>query len=235
MKPSASRIWIEGRRSERGARPCWWMVSVTFQGLPVLTLYGVEESLVVTTPPATAAAGAVRSRNAAIKRQRRMILVATCTRLPPGPVALHHSPAVQRSGVGQRAAEAPERHLVLRAQEQEALAVRPHRNRLAAQIPDRREVVGERQRLDLVRRAVYPHRPLGRVQAVVHAVDQVPRHRPARLGHAHARRPAPGGLARVVAGGVVDEAAALERPPQQRAADREAGLLARPDVLGAVG
>src|SRR3954470_19569410 len=124
------------------------MVSVTFHGLPVLTLPGVEESFVVTTPSASAAAGAVRSRNAAIKRQRRMILVSTCTRLPPDPVALHHSPAVQRAGVGQRAAEAPERHLVLGAEQQQALFVRAHGNRLAAQIPDRGEVVRERERLN---------------------------------------------------------------------------------------
>src|SRR4051794_29267907 len=118
------------------------MVSVTFHGLPVLTLSGVEESFVVTTPSASAAAGAARSRNAAIKRQRRMILVSTCTRLPPGPVALHHSPAVQCAGVGEGAAEATERHLVLGAQQQKALAVRPDGNRLAAQLPDRREVAG---------------------------------------------------------------------------------------------
>src|SRR4051794_18540678 len=144
LKPSASTIWIDGCRSARGARPCWWIVSVTFHGLPVLTLSGVEESFVVTTPSASAAAGAVRSRNAAIRRLRRMVLVSTCTRLPPDPVALHHSAAVEWAGVGQRAAEAPERHLVVGAQQQQALAVRPDGDRLAAQIPDRGEVVLER-------------------------------------------------------------------------------------------
>src|SRR3954462_9467620 len=58
LKPSASTIRIDGRRSARGARPCWRIVSVTFHGLPVLTLSGVEESFVVTPPSATAGEGA---------------------------------------------------------------------------------------------------------------------------------------------------------------------------------
>src|SRR3954454_9684187 len=112
LKPSASTIRIDGRRSARAARPCWRIVSVTFHGLPVLALSGAEERFVVTTPSATEAAGAVRSRNASIRKQRRMILVSTCTRLPPDPVAVDHSPALQGPGVGHPVAEAPDRHPV---------------------------------------------------------------------------------------------------------------------------
>ena len=185
-------------------------------------------------PPAWATAGAVRRRSGRISSKRRMVrlLVSSCT-------TYHRTswrsitPQPSRSGPGvrQRAGEAAERLLVVRGEHEQALAAGAGRDGVAAQVADRGQVGGERERFDVVRRAVDPDRALGGLAPVVHAVDQVPRDARAGLRHPDAGRPAPGRAARVVAGRVVDEAEALERPAEHGPADRDPALLARPDVL----
>ena len=58
--------------------------------------------------------------------------------------------------------------------------------------------------------AVDPQRALAVVRRVVHAGDEVPRDRAAVRRRSVARRPHPGGVARVVAGAVVDERDAVD-------------------------
>ena len=87
--------------------------------------------------------------------------------------------------------------------------------------------------------AVDPHRALGGLQAVVHALDQVPGHRTAVGCPADPGRPAPRRAAGVIPGGLVYEAertVEVERPAlhPHPPPHRDAGLLARPDVRAAV-
>ena len=123
-----------------------------------------------------------------------MILVSTCTRLPPHPVALHHAPALGRARRGQRAAEAPERLLVLGAEQQQALSCATARQ--PARSADRRPRRGRARTAagsTVVRLAVDPHRPLRRRQSSCMPSTRFHATRRARLGDADARRPAPCG------------------------------------------
>ena len=217
--PSALTVTISGLRSDSGVRPCWRIVSSTFHGSPARRPSGVDERPVVAKPPAWATAGAVRRRSGRISRQRRIerLLVSTCT-------SYHRTswrsntpqPSRRFPACGSEPREAGERLLVVGGEDEQALAARAHRDGLAAQVADRGEVAGERQRPDVVRRAVDPDGALRVLRPVVHAVDEVPRDARAGLGDPDAGRPAPGGVARVVAGRVVDEAEALERPAEHR-------------------
>ena len=166
-----------------------------------------------------------------------MILVSTCTRLPPHPVALHHSPAV-RSGpaTGQRAAEAPERHLVLGAQHQQPA-------RLCARTAtgsQRRSPTAERSSANgsgstCVRRAVDPHGPL-RASARRRArrrPGSTPPARPTRRPRrppTSARRSPARGSRRCRRRSRGPRTAARARVPRTGTPR----LLARPDVLRAV-
>src|SRR6476646_3625662 len=97
----------------------------------------------------------------------------------------------------------------------------------------------ELDRWDLVRCTVDPDGALGAARGVVDAADEIPRERLAVGALPDTRRPPPLGVARVIAGGVVDHRsrAHLARRP---AADRErpargyARLLSRPHVLAPV-
>src|ERR671914_1204379 len=108
-----------------------------------------------------------------------------------------------------------------------------------AELADPGQVLRERLRRDLPRLSVDPHGALARLARIVNSFHEVPGHGLAAKRPADSRRPAPPGVARVVAGRVVHEA---ERPVDRPlpptghypAAHRHAGLLAGPDPSGSV-
>ena len=87
--------------------------------------------------------------------------------------------------------------------------------------------------------AVDPDRPLGSRSRVVDAAHEVPRELGAVGAAPDAGRPPPLGVARVVAGGVVDHRPRINWPrgaavQRERAARTDAGLLARPHLAAPV-
>src|SRR4051812_10083604 len=126
-----------------------------------------------------------------------------------------HDPkaAGELDAAGQGAAERPERLAVLALDEAEQDAVVAGALRLGgeAQAPDRVEARSEGDRLGLVGDAVDPDRALAAALRVVHAGDEVPRHRAPVGRAAGAGAPLPRGVAGVAAGGIVDEPRRLDR------------------------
>src|SRR5687768_15306502 len=148
---------------------------------------------------------------------------------------LHHSVALGESDIAREPPAELAKRLPVAVAHQAEIDVRLARGPFAeVELTHAREVGGERLRRHLSRLAVDPDRALAVLEGVVNAVDEVPGNRAAILGAADARRPAPGGVARVVAGGLVDEAVvAVELEGAAGYADLaahgHAGLLARPD------
>ena len=168
----------------------------------------------------------------------------TGPRLPAHVVALHHAEALgELEAAGQRAGERPERLRVVAAEERGCRGVR-------ARPPAKRSARAVRRSdPDEVRRRTRPaatSRGAPSTQTVRSLpggaswtpVDEVPGHGLAVRRRADAGGPVPRGVARVVAGGVVDQPARVDRSAsaaeRRRAPRARTGLLARPDVLRAV-
>ena len=108
---------------------------------------------------------------------------------------------------------------------------------LISEVADGVEPLGEHAGTDLARHAVDPHRPLAAARGVVHPGHEVPDDRLAVGRDAGAGTPLPRGVARVVAGRLVDQAARVERQRAALQRDEPGGpdrRLARPDVGVAV-
>ena len=157
----------------------------------------------------------------------------------------HAEPVRERDASRQRPRERAERRAVVALDDQQVRAVAALglgvEAQLAAVLAGHPSQVGaEAHRRHLVRLAVDPHGALGARRRIVDAADEVPRHRPAVGALPDAGRPPPLGVARVIAGRVVDHRACphLRRrsPPstRERAARGDAGLLARPHLAAAV-
>src|SRR6266516_2041074 len=139
---------------------------------------------------------------------------------------LHDAEAAGELEARQAAGEAPERLAVAGADDEHVLLAPPLRlggepESLAALELDRLEGVEGHGR-GLGRLAVDPDRPLGPARRVVDPRDEIPGDRTPILGDADPCRPAPHGVARVVARGLVDHPQGLELPPP-RADSKVAG------------
>ena len=139
--------------------------------------------------------------------------------ITPSPAPARRDPAARprrcRTAPGSRCAR------ITKRSRRAALCLGAEAQLAAVGAAQMREVGGELDRRRLAREPIDPHRALGAARRVVDAADEVPgqRRAVAAAAAAHARRPPPLGLARVVAGRVVDHAPAprtvrlSRRPP----------------------
>src|SRR3954452_23438462 len=231
-----------------GASIAWggsdFLAGLVARRLPVLTL------LVLSHPVTTVALAAIVLR----KRPRALQGLGVVGALvgiglvsaPGGPsagsparaVALHDPVAArQLRAVGQRAGEGLEGLAVVSGDEQQVVAAHALRLGRELQVASGVEAIAEDDGSDLARLAIDPHGALAAPRRVVDPGHEVPDDRLAARRDAGAGAPLPRGMARVVAGRLVDQAARIdpERAALQRdepgGADRR---LARPDVGGAV-
>ena len=135
---------------------------------------------------------------------------------PAGDVALHDPEALRELDPGAEAARrGPEGLDVVGGQRAQAVVALAHGLGVEAQLAalaerEPAEVLGEADRAAVRGGAVDPDRPLGGGRVVVDAVDQVPGQRAPVRRAPDAGGPPPRGLARVVAGRVVDEPAGVD-------------------------
>src|SRR5438270_6630587 len=153
--------------------------------------------------------------------------------------------ACERDAAGERSREAAEGSVVVTAEDQQvvpaaALGLGTEAKHRAVLAADAREIAREGDRGDLVRLAGDPHRALAAVGRIVDAADEVPCDRHPIRALADAGAPSPLGVARMMAGRVIDHGQRLDLArvlavDGQRPARTHARLLPRPDPMAPVG